>query len=482
MLRTCILLALILTIALPSYAQNEEKQRLSAARQEIRALRDQAEKLPKAGKLKRRELPTPYPMANELAQKLHQFARLYSDLSEANTARELMTRCHLSNIDPAGALAVYTQLLATESINDNRKRDYLLQAIALRRQYGDFGGAAAELEARIKKAEESQTPNAADLNTFRALLGEVQKEQAQADALFLPLMQQAADASPARKNKALLRGRRLASLRPMSAYAEKIWLSLLAESQQAKSPAFLVYAERMAYFFPNSKAWLNASLAVFSSFAQDGEYEKAQLHGIRLMQRSELMAATQTKSVAAGLRLISQKLATIEKRDLGLERNTKKARLADFNKKSASGDAVLLEELALGFQADYPGAKELPYIQFTLAEALRNPDPEAAVKIYKKLAAGRSEYAFRALMRAQELIAKQESAEASEEFLAALAGQFKDPNQAVDIALCRAKILDDNEKWEAAKAILEAQQDQEADAQRLEALSQAIASLDKKLN
>ena len=433
----------------PIWAQEEDpKARLADAKATLQKLMKRVGRLPAAEEHTRSRIPTPPTAALILKRELTDFSRLYEDLPLAQQAVEARWHVCVAAGDIGEALAMAPVLLADETLTELQRGKVLANDAVLRAKFGDLAGAlklAKDVSPQIAAAHGIKMPTE-EWN----LLHEQQRSQ------ITQLSAGIKGAPGPGRNRAMHQALRFATTFPVNADSRRVLELFLKDMQEAKPQARRVLTERIVHYFPDGKAFVPRSMELIEVLVADGEYEKAQLHIHRLLDRSEKLNGGQTRRLAQVGKAVDTALKRIAARGLEPGKDTKVARLKDIRKKLNNLDAYELATLIGGFAEDYPTAAEIPELRFRAAQALATVEPADARPAYEKIVNqhANSPYGFQALEFVANQIQKDDGPEETLTWLGSNAARFKNAKTRARIDFKRAEILESLERFEEAREIL----------------------------
>ncbi len=469
---------ILLTLLGVSAVAQTPKGRIESARAELKKLERQAENLPQAPKLDRTWIATPKPALSELAATIYRFAKTNSDLDLAPRASILEAEVRIANGDPASAIAATKRAVGHSRAGEFHKIRSLSLSAASRFKYGDFKGARADLETLLK-----DYPNNNSAQNWRALLERCKTDEAEQtkDLNRLGLLRKNKVIRPS--GRSLGRALRFAATFPLAQASRVILEGAMMSLANASAQQKMTPCERLSHYWPESNMWADATAFVVGEFAREGEYEKAHFHTLKLLNHSEVLKGRQANQLQKLEVSLKARLRAINLRPLEVEPKTKRVRLAHFLKFAKPyADQDMVASLAEGLRADYPTMSELPHVTWILARALATEFPEKSLTLFREIAEKNadSRWGYDALLEAKNKIIATEGPEATETWLASIAGNFKRSDHQINIALLRADLLDKLDRWEDAKALLLPLQEKAFGSLKDE-ITERIAAYDKKI-
>ncbi|MEZ6197901.1 MAG: hypothetical protein R3F20_19600 [Planctomycetota bacterium] len=438
--------AALLALPLALVAQDaDQRSRVERARQELEAIRLAAESLGPLDRRPREELPDPWPAAVDLVDRIHDFAREYADLAVATTARRLLPDVHSRNGDVAARIAALLAIAADEPRED-RRAALEMEAAALAAEWGD-PARAREAWDRLGKVLPAK-----DRATYEPRLADWERARRDADRDGLRATSSLPPAgTPLDARSRGLADRFIAS-RPLHPAARTLLETILPRLDRDASPLERrFYAERLAFFHPESELVADLRPALVAGLVALGDYEKAWLHARDARRRGAgTVSADVEKAVAA-------RLTQVAARKLGLDRNTRHRREIDLRRRigrGAPGDELL--EIYRGYAGDYPGAIARVPLGWEVARAAYADMPDDAYTLTRALLAAPEADAFRfeALQLAQRHLARLEGDAAVLELLGKEAPRLTDPRQRAAVELDRVDLLVKDGRPDEALALL----------------------------
>lgn len=448
--RCGILTALLFVVFAAHAGAQNDKDRMLRADQELEPLRKEARALPAPPPPSRRGLPIPTLEPLKLARKLADYVKLYDDLPQGIEARSLLATTNHYVGDPAFAVAALEGALA-QKLEGTALAEIAAQSAVIRGTWGDLKGAVADFEKAF--AASPQHPKAGEWRVLESQWRAAMPQQdADLDAVRAQLGGRLSD-------QAVFVARRFVQGYPL--HKESIALSQKLAERFEKSDAaqHWEFIERIALYGRIDRAWPEAAERSAREAAREGEYERAYLYTLRLIENSERLPGANVAAMVKQLETIEKYWTQALGRAVDVNPKTKRLRHGDLIRRSnlnLFADALRadLED----FEVDYPTCSEIPEIRLLLGRSLAVSDPSTALTKLKSAAVSSpgSQIALDAALAAAPILEKDGDTEAAAKFLSGVREKFKDPLQRAKIGakeigiLARGGEKDDADKLRAA--------------------------------
>lgn len=437
-----------------------DRDRMLRADQELEPLRKAARALPAPPPPSRRGLPIPSLEPLKLARKLADFVKLYDDLPQGIEARSLLATTNHFVGDPAFAIAALDGALS-QKIEGTVLAEIAAQSAAIRGTWGDLRGALVDLEKAY--AASPQHPKMGEWRTLESQWrAAVPQQDADLDAVR-------AQSGGRLGDQAVFIARRFVQGYPL--HKESIALSqkLAERFEKTDAAQHWEFIERIALYGRIDRAWPDAAERAARETAREGEYERAYLYTLRLIENSERLPGANVAALVKQSETIEKYWSQALGRAVDVNPKTKRLRHGDLIRRSnlnLFADALRadLED----FESDYPTCSEIPEIRLLLGKSLAATDPATALTKLKSAAVSSpgSPIALDAALAAAPILEKDGDAEAAAKFLSGVREKFKDPLQRARIGAKEIGILTRGGEKEGADKLRAAILSETPDAQK----------------
>lgn len=421
----------------------EAEARRAAAAVELAALAKEVEALPKEPRTAPGQTPLPILEALKVGRKLSEFAKLYDDLAESAAALVLKARADQATGDPVAAV-VALAAAAQKTPDGAARQELLVRQAELRAAGGDVEGA-------INVAKQIPPVLDAKAATWQTMRDEQKVRAAE--------ITQALNGVELRKrDQARFVAVRFVETYPMATDSGAIANRLHADLAKSDPAESLAFGERLALYHRGHQRWGEVAAAVVATFAVEGEYERAYLHALRMLEASERVPPAEVAKLPALLSALEKSWTTAAARTQNVDPKTKRTRYPDLIRRARGGDTtdVLREDLE-AFEEDYPTSTEISEIRLLHGLALLTADPERAAQKLGAAAAGapNTEIACTALLALAPLLEKEERQDEARKLLEEGRTKFTDPGRKTRLGLELYGLLKRADHLDEAKKLAE---------------------------